>query len=134
MKYCGINANNLFYNLSFIPNKSIAIQDGRIKLQIHNNLQFSSRRGCSPDIAFSYFFRPSKVGSMLHHESVWASLQQNKRNLILAKTLTLKFPSPFIIFHNKNYVFIMVFAALSFLRLIYGFFSYEQIMLVRLYA
>ena len=45
-----------------------------------------------------------------------ASSKQNKRNLIPTLTLT---PKP-IVFHNKICVFIMIFTALSFLRLIHG--------------
>ena len=50
---------------------------------------------------------------MLHHGSVGVSLEQNKRNL----TLTLNVPLPSIVFHNKIFVFIMIFTALLFLRL-----------------
>ena len=66
---------------------------------------------------------------MLHHGSVGASSEQNKRNL----TLTLTVPSPSIVFQNKIFVFIMSFTALSFLRLTHGLFLYEEVMLVRLY-
>ena len=38
-------------------------------------------RGCSSDIAFSYYFRPSKVTEHAHHGLVGASLKQNQRNL-----------------------------------------------------
>ena len=45
---------------------------------------------------------------MLYHGSVGVSSEQNKRNL----TLTLNVPLPSIVFHNKIFVFIMIFTAL----------------------
>ena len=78
-------------------------------------------RGCSYDTASSYFFRASEVWSILHHGSVGASSEKNEWNLILILTLTvtlnLLFPS--IVFHNKICVFIVIFMALSFVRLIF---------------
>ena len=67
--------------------------------------------GCSSDIAYSYFFRPSKVWSMLHHGLVGPNSEKNKRNLTLTLTRNLLLPS--IVFQNKT-----IFTALSFLRLI----------------
>ena len=58
---------------------------------------------------------------MLHHESVGASSEQNKRNLTLNLTLILNFLLPTIDFLIKS-VSIMVFKALSFLRLIHSLF------------
>ena len=55
--------------------------------------------GCSSDITSSYYFRPSKSRSMLHHGFVGASLKQNKRNLTLTLTLNVLLPS--IVFHDK---------------------------------
>ena len=75
-------------------------------------------RGCSFDFASSYFFRPNKVWSMLHHGSVGTSSEQNLRNLILALNLNLLLPS--IVFHYKICIFVMIFTALSFLWLIHG--------------
>ena len=54
-------------------------------------------RGCSSGIASTYFFQPSKVWSMLHH------------GLVREKFFIIKI-----------FVFIMIFTALPFLRLIYG--------------
>ena len=56
---------------------------------------------------------------MLHHGSVGASWEYNKRNLTL--TLTFNVPLPSIFYHNKIFVFIM-FTALSFLQLTHGLF------------
>ena len=64
------------------------------------------------------FFCPSKVWSMLHHESVEASSEQNKISLTL--TLTFKFLLPSNVFHNKICILIMIRTALSFLWLIHG--------------
>ena len=48
-------------------------------------------------------------------------------NLTLSLTLTLNFLLPCIVFDNKICVFIMIFMALSFLRVIYGlFFIWEE--------
>ena len=58
---------------------------------------------------------------MLHHGSVGASSEKNKRNLTLNLTLTLNFLLPTIDFLIK-FVSIMVFKALSFLRLIHSLF------------
>ena len=58
---------------------------------------------------------------MLHHGSVGASSEQNKRNLTLNLTLTLNLLLPTIDFLIK-FVSIMVFKALSFLRLIHSLF------------
>ena len=49
---------------------------------------------------------------MLHHGSVVASSELNKRNL------TLNFLLPSIVFYNKIFVLVIIFTALSFLRLI----------------
>ena len=76
--------------------------------------------GCSFDIASSYFFRQSKVRSMLHHGSLGTRSEKNKRNLTLRLTLNLLLPS--IVFYNKICVLIIIFTALSFLRLIHGLF------------
>ena len=57
--------------------------------------------------------------SMLHHGSVGASWEYNKRNLTL--TLTFNVPLPSIFYHNKIFLFIM-FTALSFLQLTHGLF------------
>ena len=57
---------------------------------------------------------------MLHHRSVQASSKWNKRNLTL--TLTLNPNYTFSFFHNKICVFIIIFTALSFLRLIHELF------------
>ena len=58
---------------------------------------------------------------MLHHGSVGASSEQNKRNPTLNLTLILNFLLPTIDFLIKS-VSIMVFKALSFLRLIHSLF------------
>ena len=70
-------------------------------------------RGCSSGIVFSYFFREIKFRNMLHHGSVRAISESNKRKLTL--TLTLKLLLTSIVFYNKIYVLIMIFTALSFL-------------------
>ena len=77
-------------------------------------------RGCSSDIASSYFFRQIKVRSMLHHGSVGVISEKNKRNLTL--TLTFKLLLPSIVFYNKICVLIIILTALSFLRLIHALF------------
>ena len=59
---------------------------------------------------------------MLHYGPVWASSEQNKRNLTIIKTLTLKILLPSIVFHDQIYIFMMIFMALSYLLLIYGLF------------
>ena len=90
----------------------------RSKTLVHSN---ANVQGCSSNISSSYFFRQSKVRSMLHHGSVGASSEKNKRNLTLNLTLTLNFLLPTIDFLIK-FVSIMVFKALSFLRLIHSLF------------
>ena len=79
-------------------------------------------RGCLSDISSSHFLDASKVWGMLHHGSVGASLEQNKRNLTLTRTLTLDLLLPPIVFHNKNCDFVMLFTELSFLQLIHCLF------------
>ena len=60
---------------------------------------------------------------MLHHGSVGASSEYNKRNLALTLTLTFNLLLPSIVLNNKICVFIMIFiTALSILRLIHGLF------------
>ena len=70
-------------------------------------------RGCSSDIASSYFSVQVKSRSMLHHGS---------RNLTLSLTLNLLLLLPSIVFYDKICVFIIIFTALSFLRVIHGLF------------
>ena len=67
---------------------------------------------------------------MLHHGSVGASSEKNKRHLDLTRNI----PLPSIVFHNKIFVFIMIFTALSFVRLFHGLSLYKEVMSVRLYA
>ena len=55
---------------------------------------------------------------MLHHG--WISGGEFRINLTLTLNLLLLLPS--IVFYNKICVFIMIFKALSFLRLIHGLF------------
>ena len=56
-------------------------------------------------------------------EPPWGvSLEQNKRNLTLTLTLNLLLLLPSTVFCHKIFVFIMIFTALSFLRLIHGLF------------
>ena len=81
--------------------------------------------GCSSDIASLFYFWASKVAEHVTSRVGETSLKQNKRNL--------KKPNPnpnlvkgiitFIVFHNKIYVFIIIFTAFSFLRLIHGLFT-----------
>ena len=61
-----------------------------------------------------------KSRSMLHHGSVEASSEYNKRNSTL--TLTFNVPLRSNVFHNKIFALIIIFKALSFLRLIHGSF------------
>ena len=61
-----------------------------------------------------------KSRSMLHHGSVESSSEYNKRNLTLTLTFNVLLPSN--VFHNKIFVLIIIFMALSFLRLIHGLF------------
>ena len=56
--------------------------------------------------------------SILHHELVGASSKWNKRSRTTTLILTLTFYYHFLLFIIK-FVFIMIFPALSFLRLIY---------------
>ena len=77
-------------------------------------------KGVSSDTASSYFFRQIKARSILHHGSVGAISEENKRNLTL--TLILKLLLPSIVFYNKSCVLIMIFTASSFLRLIHALF------------
>ena len=53
----------------------------------------------------------------------------NKGNLTLTLTLNLVLPS--IVFHHKIFVFVMIFTALSFSRLV---FLCEEVISVRLYV
>ena len=76
--------------------------------------------GCSSDIASSYFSIQVKSRSMLHHG--WISGGEFRINLTLTLTLNLLLLLPSIVFYNKICVFIMIFKALSFLRLIHGLF------------
>ena len=81
--------------------------------------------GCSSDFASLFYFWASKVAEHVTSRVGETSLKQNKRNL--------KKPNPnpnlvkgiitFIVFHNKIYVFIIIFTAFSFLRLIHGLFT-----------
>ena len=57
---------------------------------------------------------------MLHHG--WISGGEFRINLTLTLTLNLLLLLPSIVFYNKICVFIMIFKALSFLRLIHGLF------------
>ena len=82
-------------------------------------------------MAFSYFFLPSKVWSILHHAPLGASSELNKKKLTLTLTLNLLLHS--IVFHHEICVFIMIIMALSFLRFIHGQFFYEKEMFGRLY-
>ena len=66
---------------------------------ICNQIRRELWRGCSSDIATSYYFHPSNDVSMLYHGSVVANLKQNKRNL--TQTLTLNVLLPSIVFLNK---------------------------------
>ena len=83
--------------------------------------------GCLSDIASLYFSRESKIRTMSHQGSVGVSSEQNKRNLTLTRNLLLSS----IVFLNKICVFIIIFRALSFLRLIHGL-SFVEVMSVRL--
>ena len=64
---------------------------------------------------------------MSHQGSVGVSSEQNKRNLTLTRNLLLSS----IVFLNKICVFIIIFRALSFLRLIHGL-SFVEVTSVRL--
>ena len=57
---------------------------------------------------------------MLHHGSVGCEFRIKYKKLNPNGNHQPQLPS--IVFHNKIYIFIMIFTALSFLRLIYGFF------------
>ena len=57
---------------------------------------------------------------MLHHGSVGVNSKVKKRNLTLTLTITLNLLLLSIVFHNKICVVIMIFTALSSLRLIHG--------------
>ena len=63
-----------------------------------------------------------KSRSILNHASLGPASELKKINLTLNLTLTLKVPLPSIAFHNKILVLIMIFTALSFLRLTHGLF------------
>ena len=73
-KHC-INIVERFIGLK--PEKIVCHNEGfSERIVLHNIKKYenhSSIRGCSSDIASSYFFRPSKVWSMLHHRSVGTS-------------------------------------------------------------
>ena len=69
---------------------------------------------------------------MLHQGSVRASSEWNKRNLTLTLILNVILPS--IAFHNIICVFIMIFKALSFLRVIHGLYFIGGGNSVRLYV
>ena len=70
---------NIVERLSSLkPEKIICHNEGFYeRIVLHNIIKkyenHSNIRGCSSDIGSSYFFRPSKVWSMLHHGSVGAS-------------------------------------------------------------
>ena len=76
--------------------------------------------GAHPTLPSHIFSILVKSRSMLHHGSVAASLEYNKRNLTL--TLTFNVPLPSSVLHNKIFAFIIIFMALSFLRLIHDLF------------
>ena len=74
---------------------------------------------------FIWNFLPSNVRRMLHHGSVGASWEWNKRNLTLTLTLNLLLHS--IVFYNKICVFIIIFTDLSFrIYHFYGLFTAEE--------
>ena len=57
--------------VKFLQNKERKKKYSAILNRMMSKITFL--RGCSSDIASSYFFRPSKVWSMLHYGSVGAS-------------------------------------------------------------